>query len=203
MNILSSWVWVFDRKGAGSREKSLPHLGGPRGTRPAASGPWKSCNRIAGRFFNQTQHHHHVVRLGLRPSDEFDETRNVAAPQARLQECSPQLSLGKDFAADVSPLEVRERDVGQESRIQPAFSLTSLWVSQPRIDVRRATRRSAGSGPCWEAGRHVGHALEDARPNVLNVHVHQRLQREGSRTVVPDLVRSTRRPGSRSARPVA
>ena len=65
-----------------------------------------------------------------------------------------------------------------------AFSLTSLWVSQPRIDVRRATRRSAGSGPCWEAGRHVGHALEDARPNVLNVHVHQRLQREGSRTVV-------------------
>ena len=113
MNILNSRVWVFDRKGAGSREKSLPHLGGPRGTRPAASGPWKSCNRIAGRFFNQTQHHHHVVRLGLRPSDEFDETRNVAAPQARLQECSPQLSLGKEFAADVSPLEVRERDVGQ------------------------------------------------------------------------------------------
>ena len=129
MNILRSRVWVFDRKGAGSREKSLPHLGGPRGTRPAASGPWKSCNRIAGRFFNQTQHHHHVVRLGLRPSDEFDETRNVAAPQARLQECSPQLSLGKDFAADVSPLEVRERDVGQERRCCTALAESEirLW----------------------------------------------------------------------------
>ena len=44
--------------------------------------------------------------------------------------------------------------------------------------------RSARRHPCWERGCVIGHVLEDHRPNIFNVHVHQRLQREGARAVV-------------------